>query len=74
MNSMTEEKLKDILRPSNLFKTEKDLLIFIENGKKDAEGKPELFKQWLNDMLKACEKDECYEYCSIIMTEIEKIQ
>jgi hypothetical protein len=57
-----EEKYNEIINPKNLFKNLGEVKLFIKDSKKED----------LIWFLRACEKSECYEFCSYLNTIINE--
>lgn len=57
-----EEKYNEIINPKNLFKNLDEVKLFIKDSNKED----------LIWFLRACEKSECYEFCSYLNTIIHE--
>lgn len=58
---------EELIRPSQFFKNEEEVRQFLETDEEST-------IEDLEEMLKACEEDECYEYCSIVKEKIDQMK
>lgn len=69
--TLTDIRIQELIRPSNLFKSTEELIRFINVD--DVFDRPTQIES-LKNMLELLEEDEMFEWCSIVKNKIIELQ
>ena len=67
---MQDYEIERLMRPCNLFKSEQEVNDFIQVVGTDVMA----YKLGLEEMLRLCEEDELFEWCSIIKKKLDNYE